>query len=165
MGKINTKTLEFASEIKNINLVERFIDEICDEYNISNTYFGNILVTLTESVKNAIVFGNHENPKKKVKVKFEANQGYLSFSVSDEGKGYERIKGNNPEDLYNQEEEGGNGLYLINKLSDKVKYYNKGSMVELIFYISSLNLQLLVERVNKVNNYFKDKTFPRLNDN
>lgn len=162
---IKEKTLEFPSVIKNINLVEKFIDEICDEYNINNTYFGNILVSLTESVKNAIIYGNKRNPDKKVKVKFIANPTYLSFSVSDEGKGYNLSNTYNPDDLYNTSTNTGNGLYLIKKLSDKVKFSNKGSQIELIFYISSVNLQLSVDRLNKVNIYFKDKTFPRLNNN
>ena len=58
MTKMRTKTLEFASEINNINLLENFIDEICDEYRINNTYFGNILISLVETVKNAIIYGN-----------------------------------------------------------------------------------------------------------
>lgn len=165
MQKEKIKTLEFASVIKNINLVERFIDEICDEYHINNTYFGNILISLTESVKNAITYGNNKNPDKKVRVKFEANPTYLSFSVSDEGKGFKHNGIYNPIDLYDSSLKTGIGLYLITTLSDKVKYYNNGSQIELIFYISSINLELTVDRVNKINIYFKDKTFPRYNIN
>lgn len=165
MQNLKVRTLEFSSVIKNINLVERFIDEICDEYNINNTYFGNILVSLTESVKNAIIYGNKKNPDKKVKVKFISNSAYLSFFISDEGQGFKISNTYNPDDLYNNNNNNGRGLYLIKKLSDKVKFYNKGSQIELIFYISSINLQLSVYRVKKLNTYFKDKSFPKLNNN
>jgi serine/threonine-protein kinase RsbW len=165
MHKLKGKILEFASVIQNINLVEKFIDEICDEYHINNTYFGNILISITETVKNAIIYGNNKNPDKKVRVKFEANPTYLSFYVSDEGKGFEYRDIYNPEDLYNRSNRNKKGLYLITTLSDKVKFYNKGSEIELIFYISSVNLPLSIERLNKVNVYFKEKSNGRFDVN
>jgi serine/threonine-protein kinase RsbW len=154
MYKRRKRTFEFASAIENINIVEKFVDEICDEYHISNTFFGNILVSITEAVKNAIIFGNDSNPDKKVIVKFEANPAYLSFTVIDQGKGFdfseitvpvkENISG------YNRQR----GLFLIQKLSDIVKFYNHGSKIEMIFHITSINRELAVDRVSRINGYF-----------
>ena len=87
MYKRRRRTIEFPSAIENINIVESFIDEISDEYNISNTFFGNILVSVTEAVKNAIVFGNFSDPGKKVILRFLSTPAFLSFTVSDEGRG------------------------------------------------------------------------------
>ena len=154
MFKRRKKTFELASAIENVNVVEKFVDEICDEYHISNTFFGNIIVSVTEAVKNAIIFGNEANPLKKVIVKFEANPAYLSFTVIDQGNGFDFSDINDPTKEtvlgYNRQR----GLFLIQKLSDIVKFYNNGSKIEMIFHITSIKRELAVDRVNKMNNYF-----------
>ena len=166
MTKMRTKTLEFASEINNINLLENFIDEICDEYRINNTYFGNILISLVETVKNAIIYGNKKDPNKKVTIKFEPNPKYLSFFVKDEGNGFDYKDAYNPEDnIYRNNTVFGKGLYLIKTLTDKVRFNKRGSQIELIFYISSVNLEITANRITKVGTYFKNNTFPRFNLN
>jgi serine/threonine-protein kinase RsbW len=157
MYKRAKRTFEFASAIENVNFVEKFVDEICDEYNISNTFFGNIIISVTEAVKNAIIFGNELNPLKKVTIKFEANPAYLSFTVIDQGKGFNFSDACDPtKDIipgYSRQK----GLFLIQKLSDIVKFYNHGSKIEMIFHVTSINRELAVERVSKINNYFSLK--------
>lgn len=157
MHTIKRRRLEFASNIKNINLVEKFIDEICDEYNISNTFFGNILISVTEAVKNAIFFGNLSDKNKKVSLSFVANPAYISFTVADEGKGIRF----SDEDIRIIEEFNGqdrdNGLFLIQKLADIVKFYNNGSKIEMIFHISTINRKLAVDRMSEMKKYFSSK--------
>jgi serine/threonine-protein kinase RsbW len=165
MHKLKEKTLEFPSIIENVRLVETFIDDICDEYNINNTYFGNILISLTESVRNAIINGNHKNPQKKVTVKFIAKPTHLSFSVTDEGIGFNYRDVYDPVDFCMCNSNMGKGLYLIKTLSDKVRFYKNGREIELIFYISSVNFEITVERVNKIKIYFKDRALPGYNLN
>lgn len=157
MDKRRKRTFEFASALENVNIVEKFVDEICDEYHISNAFFGNIIVSVTEAVKNAIIFGNNSNSQKNVIVKFEANPAYLSFTVIDQGKGFDFSDISDPtkESIFGYSRQ--KGLYLIQKLSDIVKFYNHGSKIEMIFHISSINRELAVDRVNKINNYFAMK--------
>ena len=81
--------LIFPSLPENIHQVEKFVEDICDEYNINNTYFGNILVALTEAVENAIVHGNKNNPAKNVEIIFVSKPEGLSFTIKDEGKGFD----------------------------------------------------------------------------
>jgi serine/threonine-protein kinase RsbW len=155
MYKIRKRTIEFNSELGNLNIVERLVDEICDEYNISSTFFGNILIAVTEAVKNSIIFGNRGNREKKVILKFESQPAYLSFTVSDSGKGFDFSNIKNPTELscdsdYSQCK----GLYLIQSLSDIVKFYNNGAKIEMIFHISSINRELAVDRLCKINQYF-----------
>ena len=154
MYKRRKNTLIFASVLGNLGLVEKFIDEICDEYNISSTYFGNILIAVTEAVKNAIIFGNYSDEKKKVILRFDSNSGYLSFTVSDEGKGFDFSDDEVKliEDIHGYDRS--KGLYLIQKLSDIVKFYNNGSKIEMVFHITSINRELAMDRLNIISKYF-----------
>ena len=78
-----TRTLAIASDLKEMHKVEAFIEEISDEFNINHTYFGHLLVTITEAVKNAIVHGNGSDPARRVTVSFEALESSFIFAVTD----------------------------------------------------------------------------------
>ena len=53
-----TERIEFAAKAENIHLAEKMIDEACGRYNVHESLYGNILITLTEAVNNAIHHGN-----------------------------------------------------------------------------------------------------------
>jgi hypothetical protein len=40
------KELNIASNLSSLNLIQRFVEEVCDEFNINNTYFANISVAI-----------------------------------------------------------------------------------------------------------------------
>ncbi|MBE0641973.1 MAG: hypothetical protein IH599_08055, partial [Bacteroidales bacterium] len=63
-----TRELAIASDLREMHRVEAFIEEISDLFNINHTYFGHLLVAITEAVKNAIVHGNGGDAAKKVVV-------------------------------------------------------------------------------------------------
>ena len=52
-------TIKIKSDLQEINEVEKFVEAICDYYNINDSYFGNIIVAITEAVENAILHGNN----------------------------------------------------------------------------------------------------------
>lgn len=148
--------LSIESGLHNLYKVEQLVEEISDFCNINNTYFGNILISLTEAVKNAIIHGNKEDINKKVTVIFESRPSGLSFIVRDEGEGFDI---NTIPDPTNETEEEGKkiktGLYLIKSLSDVVNFKNKGSQIEIEFFISSINYQLSVDRSKALKAYFQ----------
>jgi serine/threonine-protein kinase RsbW len=139
---------------ESIHQVEKFVEDICDEFNINNTYFGNILVTLTEAVENAIRHGNANNPAKKIQITFESKPEGLSFIVKDEGNGFDINQIPDPTDLNTDPEESrGRGIFLIKSLADEVKFLEKGNMVEIIFKISSINNEMAVERIRQLRKF------------
>ena len=151
-----TQQLIIESGLQNLPKVEQFIEELSDFYNVNNTYFGNILISLTEAVKNAIIHGNKEDMSKKVTIVFEARPTGMFFQVSDEGDGFDTVGTPDPTEI--AEEEGKKiktGLYLIKSLSDNVAFKNKGSVVEIDFNVSSINYQLSVDRRNALKTYFQ----------
>ena len=54
--------LSFPSKAENLNQVEILINDLCEKFEVSEDYYGNILIALTEAVNNAIHHGNKSNP-------------------------------------------------------------------------------------------------------
>lgn len=132
-----TRSVIFPSLKENVSLVERFIDEICQFYNIGDENYGNILVAVTEAVSNAIYHGNRLNPDKSVRFFYETKDNNLCFTVQDEGAGYNPEILPDPTDPENIETPNGRGVFLMRKLTDDIKFLDEGRRVELYFRIAN----------------------------
>jgi len=131
------KTIDFASVPENISFAERMIDEICDEYSINEDYYGNILISLTEAVNNAIQHGNKNDPTKKVQIVFNAaaDLNGFSFTIKDEGNGFDYTNIPDPTEPENLEKLTGRGVFLMKNLADNVGFYSDGSEIKLDFKV------------------------------
>ncbi len=147
------KKLVFKSEIKNLNVVQEFVEEISDQYNVTNTYFGNILVAVTEAAKNAIIHGNKEDTNKEVVISYTYSKGLLRFCLQDEGEGFNYDDIPDPVVSDNSEK----GLYLIRSLSDDVIFRNSGSTIELSFNIKGIGQKDLANRQSLFEDYAEEK--------
>ena len=150
--------LAFSSNKNNIHLVERFVENLCDYYNINSTYFGNILTAVTEAVENAIYHGNRGDSTKKIYLKFEVKSDGFSFKIKDQGLGFNINSVPDPTDEnadFSQTE--GRGLFIMKSLADAVIFHEKGSCVELIFKISSITKQISDDRINTYLSKIKSK--------
>ncbi len=129
--------MRIASKSENIFLVEKMIEDICELFNISEDYYGNILVALTEAVNNAIHHGNKTNPNKNIDISFKALPTHISFVVKDEGDGFNYNALPDPTNPENIEKPNGRGVFLMINLADKVTFEDNGSKVVLDFNIAS----------------------------
>ncbi len=146
--------LEFISDIKNIHKVEKFVEEISDLYHINNTYFGNLMIAVTEAVANAIIHGNANDSTKKVRVEFTSDKNGLAFKVVDEGYGFDYKNLPSPLNGENGEAKNiGRGIFLINSLADEVNFNESGNEIELIFKISSINQETSLDRISQLKKY------------
>jgi len=128
--------IRISSKAENIILVERMIEDVCDLFNISEDYYGNILVSLTEAVNNAIYHGNQANPNKSIDISFKSHPDRVSFSVKDEGTGFNYDDLPDPTNPENIEKPNGRGVFLMRNLADKVYFEDNGSKVILDFRVS-----------------------------
>ncbi len=150
--------LKFKSLPENIYLVEEFVDTICDEFHVSNNYFGNIIVAITEAVENAMIHGNKKNPEKNIFVTFEQKPAVLSFTIEDQGNGFDYNNVTDPTDISKESNSNkGRGMYLIKSLADKVIFSDNGKKIELLFNISSINNELAINRINQFKKYSEEK--------
>lgn len=127
--------IRISSKAENIILVERMIEDVCDLFNISEDYYGNILVSLTEAVNNAIYHGNKANPNKSIDISFKSHPDRVSFSVKDEGTGFNYENLPDPTNPENIEKPNGRGVFLMRNLADKVYFEDNGSKVILDFRV------------------------------
>ncbi len=146
------RELKLESKIDNLNIVQKFIEDICDDYNINNTFFGNISIAISEAVKNAIIHGNKNDITKIVVLKFKQQSGSLIFEISDEGNGFDIQNIKDPTEV-EFDEMNGTGIYLMRSVSDGIKYLNNGSIVEISFDISSINSTIAQDRIQKLQSY------------
>ncbi|MCX7861437.1 MAG: ATP-binding protein [Bacteroidales bacterium] len=121
--------IQFASKIENINIIERLVDEITQQFNINSEIYGNMLVSMVEAVNNAIIHGNKLDETKSVLVEYEINNGEFCFSVKDEGKGFNYQNIPDPTLPENLEKPHGRGIFLISHLVDELRFEDNGSKI------------------------------------
>ena len=125
--------LEFPSRGENITIVERLVDQLCDQYTVSEEYYGNILIAITEAVNNAIYHGNRLDEAKNVIVRYSASKDRFTFVIEDDGPGFDYENIPDPTSPENLEKPNGRGVFLMRHLADEVEFSNNGSTVELTF--------------------------------
>lgn len=150
----NKQNLRFSSDINNVCLIEEFIEKICDEFEINTTYFGNILIAITEAVENSIIHGNKNMKEKEIELFFEYDNNGFKFIIRDEGDGFDF---NNIPDPTEVSENVGRGIYLIKALADNVSYSDGGSTLEMDFQIENMNQQTAINRINELQNFSQKK--------
>jgi serine/threonine-protein kinase RsbW len=127
------ESLHISSKAENIVLVEKFVDEVCAIFKVNEDVYGNILVALTEAVNNAIQHGNQSNSNKNVDISFKYLPEQISFTVKDEGTGFDYNNLPDPTDPQNIEKINGRGVFLMRNLADKISFDDNGSKVILDF--------------------------------
>lgn len=129
-------TLQLASKIDSITLLENFIDELGAKYDLSDEVYANVLTCLSEALINAILHGNAQNPEKKVYINLEVIENKrLVFTVTDEGNGFDFNNIPDPTAPENLENLSGRGIFIIKKLADQCIFNSKGNELELHFKI------------------------------
>ena len=79
------KEIRIESSPDEMFRVEQFVEEISDEYLLYGNYFGNILMAVSEAVKNAFVHWNRMDRQKQVKILMNSSAEGLWISVADQG--------------------------------------------------------------------------------
>ena len=130
--------IQLPSLPENIRIVESFIDNVKDRFNINDDIYGNIMVAVTESVNNAIRHGNKLDKEKNVTLSAlcDEESNILKFTIEDEGPGFDYEHLEDPTAPENLDKLGGRGIFLMKHLSDEVSFKNGGRTVELTFYFN-----------------------------
>lgn len=116
--------INIPSDISKMIEIEEFIDNLMQDCQLPESLRGRMTLPLTEAVKNAIVHGNKADCSKKVRIICQQEAKKITFSVSDEGKGFD----------YREYIDGGksaetHGLAVMCALSDELAFQNNGSTV------------------------------------
>ena len=133
---MDTIKIVIPSISENIRIIESFIDNAKERFNLDDDIYGNIMIAVTESVNNAIMHGNKNDRTKSVTLSLSLNENIINFIIKDEGRGFDFQNLPDPTSPENIDKPSGRGVFLMKHLSDEVNFSNNGSMVELSFYMS-----------------------------
>lgn len=134
MSNLDTQ-FSFLSSPVEVDRVQPFVDELAQRYQLSPDTQGNILITLTEAVTNAIIHGNGCDCKKKVSVSLLRHSDALEVRVSDQGIGFDPNKVPDPTTDECLDKCGGRGIFLMKQLSDECRFMQNGRTVAMRFKI------------------------------
>ena len=127
------KTIKLSSSPTSITVLEEYLQDLLLENQLCASKFPDILISLTEAVNNAIIHGNKSDASKEVQVNCKHSKTGISFSIIDQGNGFDPQTIPDPTSPEKIECCGGRGVFIINALADKVAYKNNGSTVEIYF--------------------------------
>ena len=127
--------ISLASESKSLLVLEEWINKLCDLYQISVEQYGNVLIAITEAVNNAIIHGNKNVANKKTDIEYNIDNQTITFTVFDEGNGFDFNDLPDPTSPENLEKPQGRGIFLMNHLADEVNFIDNGNVVQLKFTI------------------------------
>jgi len=126
--------VEIPSDVTYIERVVALVTRECAELRLSPRQCAlNVPVALTEAISNAILRGNREDSAKHVRVRAVVDDSRLILEVKDEGEGFDFdacvIDPTTPDQL---EREDGRGLFLMQRLVDRVeRFTDSGNVVRL----------------------------------
>ena len=129
------KDLSIPADLGNLRLVEKAIDELSMELDLSDEVYGNVLVATMEATNNAIIHGNNSDPDKMVKIEMLMDQRELQVHIEDQGQGFDYSTVPDPTAPENLEKINGRGIFLMERLSDEILYLENGRIVVLKFRI------------------------------
>jgi serine/threonine-protein kinase RsbW len=133
---MNTISIDIPSLPENIRIIESFIDNAKERFNLTDDLYGNIMVAVTESVSNAIIHGNGNDKSKNVSLSIHFENNTITFTVKDEGPGFDYSTLPDPTAPENLHKPGGRGIFLMKNLCDEVSFKDNGQSVLLTFYLS-----------------------------
>lgn len=147
------KKLIVKSHRDEIYNIESFIEEICDDYNIFNSYFSNILISAVEGFE--IIINHIEKGKidrRNITILFTSGKDGLKFEITSPIEIFD--KKFLIDSLDNVDKDIQDSYLKIKYLSDEVNISEDRKSCEIVFYISSINFDKTIERQNLLENYF-----------
>lgn len=125
---------QINADPKNIAQVEQFIEQLKTEHTISDDVYGNILISITEAVNNAIYHGAKGDKSKLITIEFiNENAKKLIFFIKDNGSGFDYNALPDPTAPENLDKPCGRGIFLMRHLADLIVFSDNGATVELHF--------------------------------
>ncbi len=131
--KDSTTSIRLTSNPGNVDKVSSLVENLASRLRLAPDTYGNILISLTEAVNNAIIHGNRQDESKIVEVRTETRNGRLAILVRDEGRGFDYSNVPDPTTPERICECGGRGVFLMRQLSDKCRFHDNGRTVEMEF--------------------------------
>jgi serine/threonine-protein kinase RsbW len=129
--------LELPNDIRSIEHAVEYVMRRCNSCaEVARRLNLNFRVGLTEAISNAMLYGNGDDPTKRVRVEVSMGPEAITVQVTDEGTGFDPLGVPDPTCPENLLREGGRGIFLMRALMDDVQYNDRGNSVTLHLRLS-----------------------------
>ncbi len=123
---------ELPSDLALMNSVLEYLQERVAKLGLIRPDRSNLFVALDEAFVNAVKHGNKNDPNKLLKITAELSPKEASFTVEDEGEGFDIREIPDPCDPKNLFRTSGRGVLLIYNIMDEVEYNAQGNRVKMV---------------------------------
>ena len=125
--------LELPNDIRSIGAAVDYVMERCAACSEHASKLDlNFRVGLTEALSNAMLYGNCEDPAKRVRVEVLVAGSKITARITDEGTGFDPDEVPDPTTPANVVKTSGRGIYLMRSLLDEVTFNEQGNSVTLV---------------------------------
>lgn len=123
---------ELPSDLLLMNGVLQYLLERVAKRGLITPERSNLFIALDEAFVNAVKHGNKNDPAKLVRIAAELSPREASFTVEDEGEGFNVQEIPDPCDPANLFKSSGRGVLLIYNIMDEVEYNAQGNRVKMV---------------------------------
>ena len=123
---------ELPSDLSLMNGVLEYLQDRVAKLGLIKPERSNLFVALDEAFVNAVKHGNKSDPSKLVRITAELTPQEASFTVEDEGEGFDIKQIPDPCDPANLFRTSGRGVLLIYNIMDEVEYNAQGNRVKMV---------------------------------
>lgn len=142
--------------------VEKFVDDFCDKLLINESYYGNILMGVTETFSLCLI----SEKKTAIKISYSTDYQVVTVYFQRVDKKVSSILKSNPDINKTEGNENAQKSFLINSLTEKIGYKKNGDF-GLVFDISAIHSEVVKFRQKNLDNYFEQtltKSIRKKND-
>ncbi len=140
--------LKISNKEINLNEIENFIEDICDRYNIRNSFQGNVIIAITELVSIVI------NLRGEGKLVFENRKNEFSFKfvIDSISADMNSVFSKNQKDL-KIDSDYEKSVFLIMGLCDDFKIDEESSSISISFKKEGVEKEITSHRKEYLKNY------------
>ena len=123
---------ELPSAISPMHSILDYLTKRVEKLGVVDANQSNLFVALDEAFVNAVKHGNKFNTQKLVRITAELSDKEASFTVEDEGEGFDVNSIPDPLDPENLFKTSGRGVLFIYNIMDEVKYNERGNRLTMV---------------------------------
>lgn len=119
--------------------VDEYVERKLRKLGVNKDKLADIAISVTEAVTNAVLHGNKNDLKKKVRIKLKTDSSCVVITVEDEGNGFDPESVQSPIEKGNILKPVGRGIFILKSLMDKVDFIippQKGTIVKMTKFLN-----------------------------
>jgi hypothetical protein len=150
----NKRSIRILPSVNQIHKVEDFIEKICDDYHIFNSYYGIILFSV-EEIFRTVALQSRAKPDI-LRIDFSSSHKGLMFTFYI-GEGILEIGSMIQQDITLSEKDADDNtqqLHVVNMLCDDLVIDAEKGVLTILFNIVSINQHLALERNKALEQYY-----------